>query len=319
MNILITGACGFIGFSLAKELMKTKNKIIGVDNINNYYSKKLKKKRLSILKKKKNFKFILADINDYKKLVKGTKKIKIDIIFNFAAQAGVRYATKNPKSYIHSNVDGFKSLIKFVLYKKPKKFIFASSSSVYGDANKYPVEEDDALNPKNLYAKTKKFNEEYSKKILKNTDIKVIGLRLFTIYGEWGRPDMLIIKFLKLAKQKKFFELNYNGNLYRDFTYIKSAVKLIKNLSILNSKKNYDVFNICSSKPIKIIKIIDRLKKLTNYHNIKNISMNKHEVYKTYGSNKKILKKVKIKNVFVPINIGINRTFDWFKKYKNLL
>jgi UDP-glucuronate 4-epimerase len=87
----------------------------------------------------------------------------------------------------------------------------------------------------------------------------------------------------------------------------------------LNSKKNYDVFNICSSKPIKIIKIIDRLKKLTNYHNIKNISMNKHEVYKTYGSNKKILKKVKIKNVFVPINIGVNKTFDWFKKYKNLL
>jgi UDP-glucuronate 4-epimerase len=319
MNILITGACGFIGFSLAQELMKTKNKIIGVDNINNYYSKKLKRKRLSILKKKKNFKFILADINDYKKLVKETKKIKIDIIFNFAAQAGVRYAAKNPKSYIHSNVDGFKSVIKFVLYKKPKKFIFASSSSVYGDANKYPVEEDDALYPKNLYAKTKKFNEEYSKKILKNTDIKVIGLRLFTIYGEWGRPDMLIIKFLKLAKQKKFFELNYNGNLYRDFTYIKSAVKLIKNLSILNPKKNYDLFNICSSKPIKIIKIIDRLKKLTNYHNIKNISMNKYEVYKTYGSNKKILKKVKIKNVFVPINVGVNRTFDWFKKYKNLL
>ena len=129
--------------------------------------------------------------------------------------------------------------------------------------------------------------------MLKNTDIKVIGLRLFTIYGEWGRPDMLILKFLKHAKQKKIFELNHNGNLYRDFTYIKPAVKLIKNLSILNPKKNYDIFNICSSKPIKVKKIIDKLKKLTNYHNIKNITMNKHEVYKTYGSNKKILKKVK--------------------------
>ena len=319
MNILITGVCGFIGFSLAEELMKTKNTIIGVDNINNYYSKKLKQKRLSILKKKKNFKFILADINNYKKIVKETKKIKIDIIFNFAAQAGVRYAVKNPKSYIHSNVEGFKNLIKFALYKKPKKFIFASSSSVYGDAKKYPVKEDDSLNPKNLYAKTKKFNEEYSKKMLKNTDIKVIGLRLFTIYGEWGRPDMLILKFLKLAKQKKIFELNYNGNLYRDFTYIKSAVKLIKILSILDLKKDYDVFNICSSKPIKVIKIIDKLKISTKYQNIKNISMNKHEVYKTYGSNKKILKKIKIKNIFVPINIGVKRTINWFKKYEDLL
>lgn len=319
MNILITGVCGFIGFSLAEELMKTKNKVIGVDNINNYYSKKLKKKRLSILKKKKNFKFILSDINNYKKIIKKTKKIKIDIIFNFAAQAGVRYAAKNPKSYIHSNVDGFKNLVKFVLYKKPKKFIFASSSSVYGDSKKYPVKEDDNLNPKNLYAKTKKFNEEYSKKILKNTNIKVVGLRLFTIYGEWGRPDMLILKFLKIAKQKKVFELNYRGNLYRDFTYIKSAIKLIKTLSIVDLNKNYDVFNICSSKPIKIIKIIDKLKISTKYQNIKNVSMNKHEVYKTYGSNKKILNKLKIKNIFLPINIGVKRTINWFNKYENLL
>ena len=155
--------------------------------------------------------------------------------------------------------------------------------------------------------------------MLKNTDIKVIGLRLFTIYGEWGRPDMLILKFLKLAKQKKIFELNYNGNLYRDFTYIKSAVKLIKILSILDLKKDYDVFNICSSKPIKVIKIIDKLKTSTKYQNIKNISMNKHEVYKTYGSNKKILKKIKIKNIFLPIHIGVQRTINWFNKYENLL
>jgi len=319
MNILITGVCGFIGFSLAEELMKTKNKIIGVDNINNYYSKKLKKKRLSILKKKKNFKFFLEDINNYKKLVRETKKIKIDIIFNFAAQAGVRYAAKNPKSYIHSNVDGFKSLIKFALYKKPKKFIFASSSSVYGDAKKYPVKENDNLNPKNLYAKTKKFNEDYAEKKFKETNIKVIGLRLFTIYGEWGRPDMLILKFLKLANQNKQFELNFEGNMYRDFTYIKSAIKMIKPLIKLKIKKKYQIFNICSSKPVKVNDIVKNLKEITKYKKIKNISMNKHEVYKTYGSNQKILRKVNLKNSFLPINKGVKKTFNWFLKYKKII
>ena len=319
MNILITGVCGFVGFSLAEELLKSKNNIIGVDNINNYYSKKLKKKRLSILKKSKNFKFIFTDINNYKKIIKETKKTNIDIIFNFAAQAGVRYAVKNPRSYYHSNVDGFKNFLKFVIDKNPKKFIFASSSSVYGDATKYPVKENSKLKPKNLYAKTKKFNEEYAKKIFKDSDIKVIGLRLFTIYGEWGRPDMLILKFLKLAEQKKQFELNFKGNMYRDFTYIKSAIKIIKCLIRLDTSKKYQIFNICSSKPVKVFDIIESLKKITKYDNIKNISMNKSEVYKTYGSNAKILNKIQSKNNFLSINNGIKKTFDWFKKYKKLV
>lgn len=231
----------------------------------------------------------------------------------------MRYAEKNPKSYYHSNVDGFKNFLKFVIYKNPKKFIFASSSSVYGDAKNYPVKETTKLKPKNLYAKTKKFNEEYAKEKLRNEDIQVIGLRLFTIYGEWGRPDMLILKFLKLAEQKKQFELNFQGNLYRDFTYIKSAVKIIKFIMKLNVNQKYQVFNICSSKPIKVYDVIEKLKKITKYENIKNISMNKNEVYKTYGSNQKIMRKTKLKNNFLPINLGIKRTFNWFVKYKKLI
>ena len=319
MNILITGVCGFIGFSLANNLLTSKNSIIGVDNINNYYSKKLKEKRLSILKKNKNFKFIFSDINNFKKLSKLTNGIKIDIVFNFAAQAGVRYAAKNPKSYYHSNVDGFKNFAKFVIDKNPKKFIFASSSSVYGDARKYPVSENIKLKPKNLYAKTKKFNEEFAKKQFSKTNIKVIGLRLFTIYGEWGRPDMLILKFLKLAEQKKQFELNYEGNMYRDFTYIKSAIKIIKSLIKLNLKRKYQIFNVCSSRPVKVRNIVESLKKITNHQNIKNISMNKQEVYKTYGSNQKILKKIGIKVNFLPIEKGVKETVNWFIKYKKLI
>ena len=319
MNILISGVCGFIGFSVAQELLKSKNNIIGIDNINNYYSKKLKKKRLAILKKNKNFTFIFVDINDYKKIIEKTKKIQIEIIINFAAQAGVRYAEKNPKSYYHSNVSGFKNFIKYVIYKNPKKFIFASSSSVYGDAKNYPVKENTKLKPKNLYAKTKTFNEEYAKEKLRNKEIQVIGLRLFTIYGEWGRPDMLILKFLNLAYKKKKFELNFGGNLYRDFTYIKSAVKIIKFLIKLNVNHKYQVYNVCSSKPIKVSYIVERLKNKTKYENIKNISMNKNEVYKTYGSNQKIMKKIKSKKLFLPINVGIKRTYNWFTKYKKLI
>ena len=319
MNILITGVCGFVGFSLAEELLKHNKNIIGVDNINGYYSKKLKKKRLSILKKKKNFQFILTDINNYKKIIEKTKKIKIDIIFNFAAQAGVRYAARNPRSYYHSNVEGFKNFIKFVICKNPSKFIFASSSSVYGDAKKYPVKENTRLKPKNLYAKTKKFNEDYAKSKFKNTDVKVIGLRLFTIYGEWGRPDMLILKFLKLADQNKQFELNFKGNMYRDFTYIKSVLRMITPLIKLKIKKKYQIFNVCSSKPVKVNDIVENLKKITKYKKIKNVSMNKHEVYKTYGSNQKILKRINLKNVFLPINKGVKKTFNWFLKYKKII
>ncbi len=319
MNIFITGVCGFVGFSLANELLKSKNNIIGVDNINNYYSKKLKKKRLTILRKNKNFKFILSDINNYKKIINETKKYKIDVILNFAAQAGVRYAAKNPKSYYHSNVKGFKNFIKFVIYKNPSKFIFASSSSVYGDAKKYPVKENSKLKPKNLYAKTKKFNEDYAKKIFKNTNIKVIGLRLFTIYGEWGRPDMLILKFLNIVENKKVFELNHNGNLYRDFTHIDFAIKIIKSLITLKTSKKYNIYNICSSKPVKVLNIVQKLQQITKFKKIKNISMNKHEVYKTYGSNRKVIAKIKIKNNILPINRGIKKTYDWFMRNKNII
>ncbi len=320
MNILLTGVCGFIGFSLSKELLKnSKNNIYGVDNINRYYSRKLKKKRLEILNKKKNFNFIYSDINEEKKILKKLKNINIDIIFHFAAQAGVRYAVINPKSYIHSNVEGFKKILKIVLIKKPKKFIFASSSSVYGDAAKYPVIEESKLKPKNLYAKTKKFNEDYAYKILKKTKIKTIALRLFTIYGEWGRPDMLIFKFLDKVKNNKKFQLNNNGNMFRDFTYISSAVNLIKKIITFKPKKNFEIFNICSSSPIKVIDIIKYLEKRTKFKKIENISMNKLEVYKTYGENKKILKQMKIKKQFLSIETGLKKTFEWYKRNSHFI
>ena len=320
MNIIVTGSAGFIGFSICRDLLKDKkNKIFGIDNINSYYSKKLKKKRLQILKKNKNFKFIYADINNYKKILKYFKNLKIDHIFHFAAQAGVRYTKQNPGSYIKSNINGFKNFSKVVLEKKPKKFIFASSSSVYGDAKKYPVKENFELKPKNLYARTKKNNEEFAKKFFKKSNIKIISLRLFTIYGEWGRPDMLIFKFLKTADANKVFELNNKGEMYRDFTYINSAIKLIKNLLQSKKSKNYDIFNICSSKPQKISTIVNYLQGKTKFKKVKFVSMNNLEVFKTYGSNKKLMKTTRLNYQFKDFKKGLISTYNWYNRYKHLI
>ena len=201
--ILVTGCAGFIGFSFVKRIVKDKNlKIIGIDNLNEYYSLKLKKERLKQLKKYKNFKFIKIDLNNFK-LKELFKKTKIDILFHFAAQAGVRYVSSHPEKFIESNINGFHNLMEISKKYPIKKFYYASSSSVYGDLNKFPVNEKSKLFPKNIYGLTKKMNEEYVD-ILGNSKTRYIGLRFFTVFGEWGRPDMLILKFLYYAKKKNF-------------------------------------------------------------------------------------------------------------------
>ena len=190
-KILITGIAGFIGFSLAKKLLEKNNlQIIGIDNLNTYYSKKLKHKRLQILKKNKNFKFYKLDLINKEKLELLFKKNKFLAVFNFAAQAGVRYSYENPKSYTDSNIIGFINLIQVIKDYKIKKFIFASSSSVYGDEKPFPKSETSELNPINLYSLSKLSNEQFARSMSKLMNAKIIGLRFFTIYGPWGRPDM---------------------------------------------------------------------------------------------------------------------------------
>ncbi len=317
MNILITGCAGFIGYSLAEKLLlKKKNKIYGIDSLNKYYSQRLKKKRLSFLLKKKNFKFYKFDISNKKKLTSFFNNYKIDIIFNFAAQAGVRYVKTKPEKFIQSNILGFHNLIDVSNNYNIKKIFYASSSSVYGDKSKYPVSEKSKLDPKNIYGLSKKFNEEYVN-INFNKKTKYIGLRLFTVYGEWGRPDMLIIKFLEYAKKNKEFYLNNNGEHWRDFTYILDVIKICERLMRKNFKKN-EIFNICSGKPIHIKKIVEYLSKIINFHKITNIKGNNIEVIKTHGKNQKILNlvgKINFADLFKKINI----ITEWHKKYNNLI
>ena len=318
MNILITGCAGFIGFSLTKKLLANdKNNIFGLDNLNTYYSIKLKKKRLSILKKYKKFKFFKYDLIHKKKLDKLFKDYKFDIIFHLAAQAGVRYVLTNPEKFVESNIVGFDNLLNASKKSKYiKKFFYASSSSVYGELNKYPVKENNFLRPKNIYGLSKKFNEDLVK-LNQSNKTRYIGLRLFTVYGEWGRPDMLILKLLKHAEQKKVFYLNGNGNYWRDFTYINDVVDIIFKLSKTNFKQD-QIYNICNSKPVHIGKLVKMLSKKINFNKIVSSRKNNIEVFKTHGCNKKVLKLINKKN-FHNCFDQLDKIINWHNKYKHLI
>ena len=206
MKFLITGVAGFIGYSTAYRLLKDGHSIDGIDNMDNYYSINYKKKRLKNLYTFKNFKYYYVDISDQKEINTFLKKKKFDYIIHLAAQAGVRYSKINPSKYIKTNMLGFFNILEASKNKKVKKILYASSSSVYGENNKFPLNEKETLSPKSIYAITKQNNEQmadyYSREYKKN----IIGLRFFTIYGEWGRPDMFLFKLFKsICLKKKIF------------------------------------------------------------------------------------------------------------------
>ena len=313
MKILITGVAGFIGYNLAKKLLK-KNEIIGLDNLNNYYSVDLKNERLKILKNSKNFSFYKIDITNKNKMKKFLIKYKFDYIIHLAAQVGVRYCETYPDKYIKTNILGFFNLLDNLNYSELKKIIYASSSSVYGDKKKFPINEKEKLNPKNIYGLSKKFNEELADLFSHKTDM--IGLRLFTVYGDWGRPDMFFLKILKSIINKKKFFLHNNGNHYRDFTYIEDVVTIINKLIFNKSKSKHQVLNICSNKPISVIDLVKKIEKFFGKSNISKIPLNNLEMIKTHGCNKKVKKLINY-NKFFSIDYGLEKTIKWFKNYND--
>ena len=317
-KILITGAGGFIGFNLTYRLLKKNNVIVGVDNLNSYYSKKLKKSRINQLKKFKNFFFFKFDLKDTKKIENLFRKFKFDLVLHFAAQPGIRYSLINPKSYIDSNIIGFFNILESCKKNKTKKLIFASSSSLYGEQNKFPIKENIIGVQKNIYSLSKKQNEDMAKIYSNLYNLKIVGLRLFTVYGEWGRPDMFILKFLDALHKKSQFKLNNFGDHYRDFTYIKDVVDIILKLIKKNTEK-YSVFNICSGRSVSLFKIINILTNLSNKKPlIKKISRSKVDVYKTHGSNTKINKIVN-KRKYYSISEGLKNTYNWYIKNSHLI
>ncbi len=310
-KILITGTVGFIGFSLALKLLKAGHKVTGIDNFDDYYSLKLKKMRYKILIKYTNFSFKKFNIENFETF-KVLKKYQFDHIFHFAAQAGVRYSVVKPKKYINTNILGTTNLFKFATSKKIKSLFFASSSSVYGDSKKFPLKENNSLHPKNIYATSKVINEITAKSFSKNYKLKIYGLRFFTVYGEWGRPDMLLFKLFKSSVENRRLELNNKGNHYRDFTYIDDVTNILYLLMNKKLKKSFDIFNICSNNPQSIKKIINEFRNKISSLKIKNVPKNKLDVFKTHGDNKKIDKLLKYR-IYTNFDEGFKRTFIWYK------
>ena len=314
-KILITGCAGFIGSQFAKKCSK-KYYVIGIDNLDNYYSVAYKKMRISEIKKNKNFKFFKLDIRKQKKLSKLISKHKFSYVFHFAAQAGVRYSKIDPQKYTNTNIIGTLNLLNVLKNKKIDKIFLASSSSVYGESKKFPLKENIKLKPINHYAYTKKINEDMGYSFSKIYDMNIYMLRFFTVYGQWGRPDMFFFKLFKSIFKKHKFKLNNSGNHERDFTFIDDNCEILLNLINKKIKNKFDIFNICSNNPVNIKKIIKFIKKnVTKELNIENTPRNILDVKKTHGSNSKLLKVIG-KKKFTKYQDVVNKVFNWYKEYK---
>jgi UDP-glucuronate 4-epimerase len=325
MKILITGCCGFIGFHLSLFLLKKNFKIYGIDTINAYYDISLKKNRLQILKKFNNFNFSKFDISNVKKLNSFFDKNQINLIINLAAYAGVQYSLINPDVYFKTNEIGFYNLLENAKRKKIKKIIFASSSSVSGsNASGFSKESDKTDTPISLYAATKKNNEILAHFYSTHYKIKIIGVRFFTAYGPFGRPDLSIYKFVNAIQKEKKIILNNYGNHYRDFTYIDDVIKCLfkliklKRFNKFDRKNNslFQIFNLGVGKKIKITKIVKILEKLIGKKATTEFGPRKKgDIISSKSSTKKLYRNINYRPK-TSIYRGLSLFINWFDSYK---
>ena len=321
MSILITGSAGFIGYHLAKKILKKNIKVFGIDNINNYYDINLKKNRIKDLKKSKKFFFYKIDLSEYKKLNNLVKRNKIKYIIHLAAQAGVRYSIKKPKTYFKSNMEGFFNILEVSKNNNIKHLIYASTSSVYGNTKKFPLSESDNTDhPLSFYAATKKSNEIMAHPYSYIYKLPCTGVRFFTVYGPFGRPDMALFKFTKNIIKNRSVELFNKGKHLRDFTYVDDIVEGVFSLIKKQSKKSipYEIFNIGNGNPKKLIDYLKYIEKnLNRSSSIKKLPLQIGDIIKTHSDIKK-LKKFTGYNPKTNINIGVNKFIEWYKDYYKL-
>ena len=334
--IIVTGAAGFIGFHLCRRLIQNNINVIGIDNINDYYDISLKEKRLEILSEESlqnnAWKFIKTDLTNKEALLNIFKKFKPQIVVNLAAQAGVRYSLDNPSAYINSNIVGFLNILEACKISEVKNLIYASSSSVYGGNTKVPFSEKDAVNhPVSLYAATKRSNELMAHSYSHLYGISCTGLRFFTVYGPWGRPDMAPMIFTKAIINKKPLKIFNYGNMSRSFTFIddviESLIKLIYKPAKPDKLFNTDnpdsstswgphrIFNLGSENSIKLIKFVQLLENELGIESIRDYKdMQPGDVQNTSSDCSSLRDWIGVtKNT--SIEEGIKEFINWYKDF----
>lgn len=332
MKILVTGAAGFIGFHLCKKLLHEGHDLVGLDNINNYYSVQLKFDRLKELGIYKNdaetfnaivssdiyenFRFIRMNLEDRKLLPGIFKENRFDKVVNLAAQAGVRYSIEHPEAYIDSNVTGFLNLLECCRHYKIAHLVYASSSSVYGENTKIPFSvEDNVDHPISLYAATKKSNELMAHTYSHLYGFKTTGLRFFTVYGPWGRPDMAMFLFTEAIINHQSIKVFNNGNLERDFTYIDDIIEGVFQVCIKNSSNKYSLYNIGNSKPVKLLDFIKEIEsKLGIAAKKEMLPMQAGDVSRTWAD-VNLLKKDYNYSPNTSVSNGVEQFIAWYKSY----
>ncbi len=333
MKVLVTGTAGFIGFHLANKLVELGIEVVGIDNINEYYSSDLKYARLAeaginqdavywhqkiTSTKNSNYSFVRMNLEDKDQLIKLFETEKFDRVCNLAAQAGVRYSIENPQAYIDSNIVGFMNILEACRHNKIKHLVYASSSSVYGNSDKMPLSVTDSVdNPISLYAATKKSNELMAHTYSHLFGIPTTGLRFFTVYGPWGRPDMAYSLFTKAILEGKPIKVFNNGDLYRDFTYVDDIVegvtKVLNGIPI--STPPYKMYNIGNSSPVKLMDFIETIEKTLGEEAKKEFHpMQAGDVYKTFADVSELQKDFGY-SPYTSLEKGIGDFVKWYKSF----
>ena len=331
-KILITGAAGFIGSSLGKRLLDRGDNVTGVDNINDYYDVNLKLARLKQLQEREEFRFVKRDLQDRSGMERLFAEGVFDAVVNLAAQAGVRYSLKNPYSYIDSNIVGFLNVLEGCRHNNVGHLVFASSSSVYGANTKMPFSvHDNVDHPVSLYAATKKANELMSHTYASLYKIPCTGLRFFTVYGPWGRPDMALFLFTKAILESRPIDVFNYGKMRRDFTYIDDIVEGVirvvdripqpdplwhgDNPDSAVSYAPYRLYNIGNHNPVELMKFIEVLESCLGKKAEKNLMpIQAGDVPATYADVDDLIRDVGFKPA-TPIEVGIARFVEWYKDY----
>jgi len=313
-KILVTGAAGFIGYHLCESLLKDDIIICGVDNLNNYYDVNLKVERIKKLKCNKNFIFKKIDISINEQLSKVFNEFKPEKVINLAAQAGVRYSIDNPYVYANSNLVGFINIIELCRLNKIEGFIYASSSSVYGNNKSLPFSVLDRVDtPVSLYGATKRANELIAYSYSNLYNLNTTGLRFFTVYGPWGRPDMAYFSFTDKIYKRKTIEVFNKGEMYRDITYIDDIISGIK--SSINKNYKFEIFNLGNGKSEKLMDMISLIEdELKIKAKIKLKGMQPGDMINTFSDNSHSKKKLNFKPTIL-MNEGLPLFINWYKNY----